>query len=353
MRSYRIYKPAIYTATTPVPLVLNLHGYTSNAVQQEFYGDFRKIADTANFLVVMPNGTLDGQNNGFWNTFNGPSPVDDVAFISNLIDSLTLLYNIDVNRIYSTGMSNGGFMSYLLACELSDRITAIASVTGSMTNSNLAACNPGRPVPAMEIHGTNDPTVAYNGSVPLDFASIPNVVAKWLDLNNCNTTAQVTNLPNINTTDGCTAERYLYTGGDKGSTVEHYKVINGAHTWPGAFFNIGVTNQDFNASQEIWRFFRQYRLDQLSNTGTPVEAADICTISPNPASAVAVLSTQSDKGFGKIALFDLTGRLVLEQNTNGQQQVSLPLAQLGVGLYVVRAELMDGGVFVGKVLVGR
>ena len=106
-REYLLYVPAIYTGNTPAPLVLNLHGYGSNSTQQQVYGNFRPIADTANFLVVHPNGTLDPQGNRFWNTFLIPSTVDDVAFISDLIDTLESMYNIDPNRIYSTGMSNG------------------------------------------------------------------------------------------------------------------------------------------------------------------------------------------------------------------------------------------------------
>ena len=121
-RDYRLYRPAAYTGNTPVPLIINMHGYTSNSLEQEFYGDFRSIADTANFLIVHPNGTLDNQGNRFWNTFGTGSTVDDVAFISDLLDALQATYNIDPQRIYSTGMSNGGFMSYTLACELNDRI---------------------------------------------------------------------------------------------------------------------------------------------------------------------------------------------------------------------------------------
>ncbi|HPI09028.1 MAG TPA: PHB depolymerase family esterase, partial [Saprospiraceae bacterium] len=158
-REYRLYKPAVYNGSTAVPLVINMHGYSSNNLEQEFYGDFRGIADTANFLIVHPNGTLDNQGQRFWNAFGTGSNVDDVGFISDLIDTLSAAYNIDPQRIYATGMSNGGFMSYSLACELNERIAAIASVTGSMAPIKLASCNPQRPVPVMEIHGTADGVV--------------------------------------------------------------------------------------------------------------------------------------------------------------------------------------------------
>jgi polyhydroxybutyrate depolymerase len=130
-RNYRLYIPAIYTGASARPLIINMHGYTSNAIQQQLYSNFGPIADTANFLMVYPNGTSSGGSQ-FWNAGISPLGVNDISFLSNLIDSLKAQYNIDLNRVYSTGMSNGGFMSHTLACELSNRITAIASVTGSI-----------------------------------------------------------------------------------------------------------------------------------------------------------------------------------------------------------------------------
>ncbi|MEL6972721.1 MAG: PHB depolymerase family esterase, partial [Bacteroidota bacterium] len=131
-RTYLLYVPPSYTGDESVPLVLNFHGYTSNSGEQFFYSDFRAVADLNNFLVVHPQGTQDSEGNTHWNVGWGGSTVDDVGFTAALIDSLAAEYNINPERIYSTGMSNGGFMSYQLACELSDRIAAIASVTGTM-----------------------------------------------------------------------------------------------------------------------------------------------------------------------------------------------------------------------------
>ena len=139
-RDYRIYVPSIYDGSMEVPVVFNIHGYGSNAFQQEAYGDFRPIADTANFILVAPDGTLDNSGTAFWNAFGSPTEtVDDVGFISALIDTLAEDYSINLNRVYSTGMSNGGFMSYKLACGLSSRIAAIASVTGAMIDPAFLA----------------------------------------------------------------------------------------------------------------------------------------------------------------------------------------------------------------------
>lgn len=338
-REYRLHLPAAYTGATAVPLVFNLHGYGSNNIEQEFYGSFLSIADTANFLIVHPNGTIDGQGNRFWNTFLGNSPVDDVGFLSNLLDTLQAAYNIDENRVYSTGMSNGGFMSYSLACELNNRIAAIASVTGSMIQSKLNACNPVRPVPVMEIHGTADAVVPYTGLPVSTFVPIPTLVDAWVGFNNCNPTPTVTPVPNINTTDGCTAEHYFYGGGDLGSTVEHYKIIGGGHTWPGSIFPIGVTNQDINASREIWRFFSQYRLDELTTVGEPIAAAR-WSASPNPVSDVLLLQTNAtDVPAEQVRVFDAAGRLVQTiKPASNQTTIRLHTAGWENGIYVVVIE---------------
>ena len=336
-RDYRLYRPAAYTGNTPVPLIINMHGYTSNNLEQGFYGDFRSIADTANFLIVHPNGTLDNQGNRFWNTFGTGSTVDDVAFISDLLDALQATYNIDPQRIYSTGMSNGGFMSYTLACELNDRIAAIASVTGSMIGPNLAACNPQRPVPVMEIHGTADNTVPYNGSILSGFVSIPTLVDAWVGFNNCDPTPVLTNVPNTNTGDGCTAERYVYPNGDAGSTVEHYKIIGGGHTWPGTAFVIGVTNQDFRASQEIWRFFSQYRLDELTDLDAPKSPAD-WTAYPNPAGDYLLLQSGSQQTAQRIQVWDAAGRLVQTLLPTHGGQIRIETAHWAEGMYFLSIE---------------
>ena len=349
-REYLLYVPASYTGNTAVPLVFNLHGYTSNNTEQLFYADFRPIADTANFIIALPNGTKDTQGNRFWNTFLGNSTVDDVGFIRDLLNSLQATYNIDTNRVYSTGMSNGGFMSYSLACELGDRITAIASVTGTMIQSKLNACNPVRPVPVMQIHGTADNTVPFNGSQVSTFVSIPVLVDTWAGFNNCNPVPAITQVPNISTTDGCTAEHYLYTGGDQGSTVEFYKITGGGHTWPGAAFTIGVTSQDFSASKEIWRFFSQYRLNQSSETGAPESLAATWTAAPNPAQEYLTLQCADQRPVRRIQVFDAVGRLQQTVFPGNNGPIEIGTGNWSAGVYVVIIE-QESGVTPLKVVV--
>lgn len=279
-REYTIYIPAVYNSTQAVPLLFNLHGYTSDNTAQEYYGDFRPIADTANFIIIHPNGTFDMSGYRYWNSFDY-STVNDVGFLSAIIDSVSVTYNIDLSRVYSTGMSNGGFMSFDLACKLSNRIAAVASVTGSMAKTHMNACNAQHPVPIMQIHGTADGTVLYNGTSSV--VSVPALIDHWVQFNNCSATPLITQVPDINTTDNCTAEHYLYQGGSSGSTVEHYKIINGGHTWPGAPVVIGTTNMDFSASREIWRFFSKYKLNELLSAALEHSSGKKIEIYPNPA----------------------------------------------------------------------
>lgn len=332
-REYRLYVPAVYNAATAVPLVLNLHGYTSNNVAQEIYGEFRPIADTANFLLVAPNGTLDGSGNRFWNAF-GVGAVDDLGFLVALIDTISAHYSVDQDRVYSTGMSNGGYMSYDLACYRSDRITAIASVTGTMNQLRLNFCEASHPTPVMHIHGTADPTVPYAGGS--GSVAVEDLVDHWVMYNGCDPVPAFTALPDISTTDGCTAEHYVYTNGEGGSSVEFYKILGGGHTWPGAIVDIGVTNHDMDASKEIWRFFSQYRLGDLQ-TGVLANEAVQFSVGPNPSNGPVTLRFPSS-AIRLVSITDALGRTVLQHRTSAG---SIEVDPQGPGVYLITVQEGD------------
>jgi polyhydroxybutyrate depolymerase len=333
-RTYRLYVPDAYNGVEPVPLILNLHGYGSNNIEQEVYGDFRPIADTAGFLVVHPNGTPDNFNIMHWNTF-GTSNVDDIGFLSALIDTLLVHYNIDAKRVYSTGMSNGGFMSFSLACSLSNRIAAIASVTGSNTSVQLNTCSPERPVPIMQIHGTADATVPYEGNAL--FVPVQAVLDFWVGHNNCSATPIITEVPDIDPNDGCTAEHYLYPYGDNGSVVEHYKILGGGHSWPGAPININVTNMDFSASEEIWRFFSQYDLDGLVTGASDLAFAETnVRIGPNPATGQVWIEI-AGKSESTISIMNGQG-IQLNAYTTDKKNLMLNLPSQGLFLITILQE---------------
>lgn len=333
-RSYILYVPQAYNPTIPAPLVFNFHGYTSSAEVQINYGDFRPMANLDGFLLVVPQGTVDSAGNTHFNVGWGTSTVDDVGFINALLDDLATQYTINQDRIYSAGMSNGGFMSYRLACELSGRIAAIASVTGSMTLGTVSTCSPSHPTPVLEIHGTADGTVNYDGS---NFATaIPDVLTYWSDYNNTDVTPSVTSLPDTNTTDGSTVEHIIYANGDNNVKVEHFKVIGGGHTWPGNSF--APANQDINAAQEIWDFFSRYdingEINALSNEA--FELSNI-TIYPNPAVSELVISNKNFTTNLDYKIISLPGHLLNIGKITSNNQI-VDISYLPGGLYFLMIE---------------
>jgi polyhydroxybutyrate depolymerase len=346
-RSYTLYIPASYTPGTPAPVVLNFHGYTSTAFEQFYYGDFRAIADTAGFLIVVPMGTLDATGTTYWNSGWGGT-VDDIGFTSALIDEVAATYSVNLDRVYSTGMSNGGFMSYTLACSLSNRIAAIASVTGTMNEGQNQTCNAQHPTPVLEIHGTADATVPYNGNLFME--AIPNVLSYWVSFNNCNTTPVVTDVPNTNLTDGCTATHYFYDGGVNGVDVEHYKIIDGGHTWPGSIFTVGVTNYDFNASKKIWEFFMQYDINgrMPANAITDLNAEEI-SIYPNPTTDKLTIQGISQKLTAtNCSMFSVEGK---QFNIDFLENNTFDTSHLESGVYFVRIATKEGSATVQFVKV--
>ncbi len=330
-RTYRLYVPAIYNASNPAPLIINMHGYTSNATQQQSYTNFKPIADTAGFIMVYPQGTVDNNGYTFWNAGIGNGGVDDIGFLSHLIDSLKSKYNINLNRVYSTGFSMGGFMSHILAIALSDRIAAIASVSGTFF-TNQYPYTATQAVPVMQIHGTADGTVPFTGGSGM--VAVDNTVKFWVNSDHCDTTPVFTAVPDVNAGDGCTAEHYVYNNGDNGSTVEFYKIVGGDHTWPGAY-NIGkVTNQDMSASKEIWRFFNHYSLttaikENDNNSGNTI------LIYPNPAAEnMTVQFENRNYHSADITVYNAIGQRVITQSCiNGMPSVSLNTASLPAGIY--------------------
>ncbi len=335
-RDYLLYVPEVYTGSTAVPLVINMHGYGSNASEQNLYGNFKNLADVDNFLVVHPNGTLDNTSTRYWNAFLNAGAVDDVDFISQLIDSLSLSYNIDPNQVFATGMSNGGFMSYKLACELSNKIAKIASVTGTMSTTLPSTCSPGKAIPVMQIHGTLDPTVPYAGNLAME--PIEDVVDYWVNNNNCNTTPTTTNLPNTNSTDNSTVEKYEYTGGTNNADVVFYKVIGGGHTWPGAIFNIpaGNTNKDFSASQVIWEFFKGEAFVGVRENG------NMQNLSFQVKNESIFLNLNANTKNLKVQLFNALGQEVFKT-----QESQFSIMDLNLGIYFIKATSSEG-VFSGS-----
>ena len=335
-RDYILYLPAAYDGLTDVPLLFNFHGYTSNATQQMFYGDFRSIADTANFIIVHPEGTLDNSNTTHFNVGWGGSTVDDVGFTSALLDTLISQYSIDQDRVYSTGMSNGGYMSFRLACELSERIAAVASVTGAMVPTTLNSCSPSHITPVMQIHGTNDLTVPYNGAVWS--SSVPDILNYWKIYNSLNPTPFIEPILDVDPTDGSTVEREAYVDNNGCMIVTHFKINNGGHTWPGSPFDIGGTNYDIDASVEVWRFLSQFNLFGVINgclsAGTNELETKRYSVYPNPSkNKLSITGLESEPT--DVKLVSLTGGIVIELILS-EVNNSIDLSSLPEGNYLLK-----------------
>ena len=259
-REYFIYVPENYTGDEPIPLLFSYHGYTATAEQLMDYVDFFSIADKEGFMLVYPQGSLLAGNT-HWNVggWTNGSTSDDVGFTAALIDVLAAEFNIDTSQVYALGHSNGGFMSFRLACDLSAKIAAIVSVSGSMTPEIYDSCNPDRPVPVMQIHGTADETVPYEGAYWS--LSIAEMLEFWVGENECEPVAVKHEIPHSpKTTSDTSVEHTQYVGCNNNVTVEHYKHIGGGHGWLGTVDDLGQSNVDLEINEEIWAFLSQHQI---------------------------------------------------------------------------------------------
>ncbi len=164
-----LHVPPGYDPNTPAPLVILLHGYSVSAAIQEAYFALTPLSDQYGFLYLMPDGTLNPQSNRFWNATDAccnffGSSVDDSIYVLHLIEATEALFNVDAGRVYLVGHSNGGFMAYRAACDHADRIAALVSLAGA-TFQNPASCAPSEPVHTLQIHGTSDGSIFYDGGL--------------------------------------------------------------------------------------------------------------------------------------------------------------------------------------------
>jgi polyhydroxybutyrate depolymerase len=218
-----------------------------------YFSDFRPIADTAGFILVYPQGLPLDEGSTHWNIAeNGgdnKSNSDDFGFIEALINELSSGYNIDLNRIYACGYSNGAGFSFSVACHL-DQFAAMASVSGLMSDWALNNCDPPEPVGVMILHGTLDDTRPYSG-INNSLLSVDEAIQFWVNFNNTDSIPQTTSF-----NDESLIEHFKYDNGDSGSLVEHYKVNNGYHIWFNFFY------EGKNTNELIWDFLSKHRISE-------------------------------------------------------------------------------------------
>lgn len=280
-RKYRKVVPP--RARQPMPLVLVLHGggFGDRGAEHVIsYTKFSRLALKERFVVVYPMGV-----DGNWNDGRGVhhirtqrENIDDVKFIRRVVDEVASSHPIDRSRVFSTGISNGAFMSHRLAAEASDLITGIAPVVGSASQSVYDNFSPQYPLSLFVIQGDTDPLVPFAGGnvglknrQPRGYAvATEKTVARYLAHNGINSKPTVSMMPDNDPDDGTTTERRIYPAGTNGVKVQLYVVKNGGHTWPGArqylpVKLVGKTSGDFDATEAIWNFFKSCPPRQLSS----------------------------------------------------------------------------------------
>jgi len=250
-REYLIYIPSSYDSTQATPLVLSFHGGSGTAYGYMQYTDMRSVADTAGFLIAYPQGSLDSEGFSHWNsmlyTEGSKSVVDDVGFIQSLLNDIEDNYNIDTNRIYASGFSNGADFSFSLGCYLNSKFAAIVSVSGLMAQESETYCNPISSTGIMIVHGTSDTERPYLG-INSWYLSIDSAINYWVDYNNLDSTINLNYVDDNN----YQIENYNYLNSNNKVMIKLLKIINGGHYW----FDLEYQNQ--NLDQTIWNFFTQH-----------------------------------------------------------------------------------------------
>lgn len=268
-RTYLVHVSSLYDKTNPTPLVIVLHGGGGSGQGMNALTHFNAIADRENFIVVYPDGFENHWNDGrnVQRYSAQAQNIDDVGFISALIDHLSGEFNIDARRVYVTGISNGAQMSHRLGSELSEKIAAIAPVAGNIPVNMAPVWSPTRPVSVLIINGTADPLVPWaGGNVHLgrlvlgQVLSVAETVKFWVIKDGCAAARVEARLPDTDPNDGTTVMTETYGGCQDSVEVVLYAVEGGGHTWPGGLQYlseavIGRTSRDFNASEVIWQFF--------------------------------------------------------------------------------------------------
>ena len=266
-RQYILHRPDGLQENSP--LVFVLHGLGGSASGIREYSRMDKVADENGFAVCYPQGTGGSEDTKytkkgthFWNVgyeVHKNETVDDVEFITSLAMFLQEKYNLDSEKTFCTGMSNGGDMSYLLGCAAPDIFKAIAPITGCMMKWIYDSCNENDPVPVFHVHGTADHTTYYDGDEENRdewgaYMGVERTINLWIERNECSNTS-VDTLHDIDKNDGSIVIAQKNTGGKNNNEVWFYKVIGGDHEWPQGWpKNSG--NQDLNTSAEIWNFFQ-------------------------------------------------------------------------------------------------
>lgn len=343
-RDYWVYIPSSYDPINPVPLVVTLHGMGDNDTNFRNVG-FNLVADTANFIVLVPNALIFNSTNPIvqaviggsrtWNSGAGMNvpivgdvfpnnEINDVGFINEMVDLTIQDYAINQQRVYICGFSMGGFMTQRMAIESNGRYAAFATAAGTF-GTGLINPNPGRAIPIAHFNGTIDEKVNWQSGNPLFQTYVDSMITFWVQNNNCDTPPIHELLPDSQA-DGFTVEHDVYPNGDNGTVVEVFKVNDAAHVWLGF-------NNDISYTIEMWKFFSRYSfatagLNEISNNHS-------VTVYPNPVSDKLTIELSGELLEPSIiTLYNMEGREIMQIESQ-QKSVQLQLGNLNSGLYLL------------------
>ncbi|MEC8033185.1 MAG: PHB depolymerase family esterase [Bacteroidota bacterium] len=344
-REYIIYIPQSYSVNNPVPVLLAFHGgsgFADDFMNNE--ADFRSISDTAGFILVYPQA-LEDPNDGNSTNWLHKDPTDhkDIFFVEALIDDISTNYSIDTERIYACGYSLGGMFSYELACQLNNKITAISSVAGAAFFGAFSSCDIYHPTAVQSINGTEDGTHPYDDQNGWGYFSVAAIDSFWAVNNNTDALPIITPIPDINTADGSSVERYSWINGDGCVSVEELKITGGGHDWPSPLSPF--TNQDINATSEVWNFVSKYNMNGLiecDTISTSISSLTLPKVSLQPNPSNGTFTVHSTQSILQIEVYNLLGKQVASEVGQGRN-LALSMVQ-PTGLYFVKVLHNEGDV---------
>ncbi len=336
-RTYLLHVPPSYVPGTPMPLIIAMHGGFGWGAQLQNQSKLSVKSNIAGFIVVYPEGVKGQFGIRTWNAggccgYAMTNNIDDVGFIMALLDTLIANYSIDTTRVYATGISNGAFMSYRLACEKSDRIAAIAPVAGSM---NVSACNPVRPVPIIHFHSYLDTAVPYQGGIgtgtsghynpPLD-----SVFNAWSSYDNC--TVQHDTIH-----DSTDYTQVNWTNCNCNTAINFYITHDGGHSWPGgtATETGDSVSTVVNANDLMWTFFQQHSLACSSIGISEMTTESQFKVFPNPFSDITKIQSESAFHDATLTIFNPVGRVVMKMENISGHTITINRENLPAGIYYI------------------
>jgi len=322
-----------------LPLVFVMHGFTGDANDIKNYSKMNDFADQYGFAVCYPRGTVDSGGNRFWNVgyaFHQNETVNDVGFLTELALYLQDTHELNPDYTFATGMSNGGEMCYMLACQAYDTFKAVAPVAGMILQVILDECDESPAIPIFEIHGSQDNVTPLSGDPDNNdgwgaYPSIQSTINYFAEKNECTTVVNGL-VPNIDTSDNSFIESEKHLNGINENEVWYYKVVGGGHDWPGAWGNM-----DIEAGEEAWLFFQNYIDANLLNTNLSTIEKSI-HIFPNPSNYLIKIEILESIEILETNLYNTLG---VNQKIKLSDE-NMDLSSLKSGIYILVIKTLEG-----------